>query len=106
MKNKFRLVREKEFSELKPGESITVKRISEPEFFLRVSSELSSMYQEALSTKSAEKFADIAELLCDVAESIGVDWSEVNKIRFSKRWESGKYGNFIGVRFDQDGSDE
>ena len=102
MKNNFRLIRDKEITSIKPGEKITIQRIESPEFLLRASREISTLYQEALSSKSHEKFADIIEMIKNAAEIAEVDWNKVNKTLFNKRWESGKYGSFIGLKSNQD----
>ena len=106
LKNNLKLIRSKYVSKIKTGETVTVQRIEDPDFLLRVSLELPELYQEAVSSKSPEKFADIVELIECVASKIEIDWSEVNKIKFNKRWESGKYGDFIGAKNSPESLDE
>ena len=92
----FRLIREKDLNRISPGESITIKKIDEPEFILRAAREISLLYREGVSQSSVDKFVDILCILETACEKSGVSWLDVSKQRYSTRYEFGKFGRFIG----------
>ena len=98
MNNEFRLIRDKEVNRLSPEESITVRKINEPEFVLRAAREISLLYREGVSESSVEKFVDILDILESACEKLDISWLEVSKQRYSMRYDFGRFGRFIGKR--------
>ena len=98
MSNEFRLVREKEVNRISPEESITIRKIDEPEFILRAAREISLLYREGVSEGSVERFVDILDILESACEKLNIPWLEVSRQRYSTRYEFGKFGRFIGRR--------
>lgn len=90
-----RLARSKVMENMRLGESVTVKKISKPEFLIYAKKELSTLFAEAVTHKSHEKFADILELVNSTMQVLDVDWYECAKIKSSKRWEEGNYDMFL-----------
>ena len=86
-----RLARDKLVKNLKTGKSVTVKKISEPEFIIHAKKEIATLLAEGVSNCDPEKIADLLEVVNSVCEIVKIDWYECQKIKSSKRWENGNY---------------
>lgn len=95
-----KLIRDKEIQHMPVGEPYIIKKINEAEFILHVKKEIPELFAEAVSQKSAEKFADILEMINNTCDILNMDWYECTKIKSNKRWESGKYSFTVAERVD------
>lgn len=95
-----RLTRNKVVNNMKRGESLTLKKISEPEFLVYAKKELPALFAEAVTQKSYDKFADILEIVHATLQLLEMDWYECTKVKSSKRWENGVYDNFVACDSD------
>ena len=95
-----RLARDKLVKNLNPGKSVTVKKISEPEFIIYAKEEIATLLAEGVSNNDPEKIADLLEVVNSVCEIVKIDWYECQKIKSSKRWEEGNYNCLIASKND------
>ena len=86
-----RILRDKFFDCMPEGQKATIKKVNEAEFLLQARAEVSNLLAEAVSTNSAEKFADLLEIINSCCNIVNIDWYEVTKIKSSKRWEEGSH---------------
>ncbi len=95
-----RLFRNKKIEKMNDGESLTIKKLSEPEFLIYAKKEISTLLAEGVSLSDPEKIADLLEVVNNVCELVKIDWYECQKIKSSKRWEDGTYSNRIIFKSD------
>ncbi len=80
-------------NQVNEGRKVTLKKVSEAEFLLHARSEISKLLAEAVSTSSAEKFADLLEVVNSCCDIVNIDWYEVSKIKSKKRGDEGSHEN-------------
>ena len=76
---------------MREGDSLKIKKLSEPEFIVYAKKEISMLFAEGVSLSDPEKFADLLEVINSVCEIVKINWYECQKIKSSKKWEEGNY---------------
>lgn len=90
-----RLARKGILDSFETGKVLKIKKISEGEFISYSKKEIGLLFAEGVTEKSAEKFADLMEVINSVCKVLKIDFYECMKIRSEKRYKNGEYINAV-----------
>ena len=82
---------------MRDGETLSVTKLSEPEFLLWAQENISILLAEAVSTQDPNKFADLVEVVNSCCNIVNIDWYECSRLKSSRKWEEGSYDSHLAI---------